>query len=166
MRLLLELFVVGLPIPSEKVFEILRETIIQPQPKDLVINTETASMFATLFNFEILRKRGNTLNRMYNNYDELDSIFEYDAFVPADKINKFMFGMDLYMNSLKDQLKQAYNLKMKEEKRLSYLDEVNEVTTRAQDNYERARAAYVQLFSIVQKIADYLEMDFEITFGN
>lgn len=75
LRLLCELFVVGFVILPDRLFECIKDIIIQKDRAAIAESIHTAVMFSQYFGFEILRRKNRKLYKLYNKYDDLVDIF-------------------------------------------------------------------------------------------
>ncbi|EGR33548.1 mif4g domain protein, partial [Ichthyophthirius multifiliis] len=168
MRFLCELFVIGFPVSFEKVMECLREIISQKDSKSILLNVQTALMFSTQFAFEIFGKRGFKLGYYHEKYENLPNIFNFDyQIIPQEKILKILQSMQQYIYRLTEQLKQLYEQKqVLSEKVKKILEEEGEIFEKDVElQYNRTIKNYKQLFEALSTIADCLELEFCVDFG-
>ncbi|KAL4488508.1 hypothetical protein ABPG72_013076 [Tetrahymena utriculariae] len=165
MRFIAELFVVGVTSQYDKMMECLKDIINHKEARPLLLNVQTALMFSDRFGFEITRRKGIKISFNYNKYDDLVNIFDFDQIVTPEKIQKVIMYFQYYLNILMDHLKNLYDLKIQQDEKLNKLISEEKLTEKDEQEYTRTRNNYLNLYDALSTVADNLELDFKVNFG-
>ncbi|EGR26931.1 nonsense-mediated mRNA decay factor, putative [Ichthyophthirius multifiliis] len=150
----------------EKIVETLKDIIQHQVQKDYLLNIQTAVMFAQNFGFEICSKRGIKINKQYNTYDDLPNIFDFDVLISKEKTQKLIFWLQMYVNNFIEILRNFYDIKIREDKKVNRLIAENGgITDRQEALYQKIRTDYVTLYENLNILCDCLEFEFNVNFA-